>query len=173
MDTDLISFETLLATRDSAHWVMLGAIATGAAALGSIMTLFVALAALNTWKQEEKTKIKSELKRSLLALDYAVHMMPDLWNEPTAQRINIAITQKVFRFDGDEDEVVAMIELKKCWHDALSAWVMCEGQLTKTELTKMWNELSKIYLNFLEGKATKLSMLEKLTEMHSVKFIFS
>lgn len=105
-------------------------------------------------------------------MDYAVHMMPDSWNSLTAQRVNIAITQKAFRFDGDEDAIVAMIELKKCWHDALSAWVMCEGQLKKTNLTNLWYELSKIYLEFLEGKATKLKVLEKLAEMHSVKFIF-
>ncbi|ELD7982262.1 hypothetical protein KC915_22845 [Enterobacter hormaechei] len=172
MDTDLISFETLLATRDSAYWVMWGAIATGVAAFGSIMTLIVAGAALNTWKQQEKTKIRSELKRSLLALDYAVHMMPDSWNSLTAQRVNIAITQKAFHFDGDQDAIVAMIELKKCWHDALSAWVMCEGQLKQTNLTKLWNELSNIYLEFLEGETAKLKVLEKLAEMHSVKFIF-
>lgn len=172
MDTDLISFETLLATRDSAYWVMLGAIATGIAAIGSVATLFVAGAALNTWKQQEKTKIRSELKRSLLALDYAVHMMPDLWNEQTAQRVNFAATQKAIHFNGDEDAVVAMIELKRCWHEALSAWVMCEGQLKKTNLTNLWYELSQIYLKFLEGKTTKLNILSKLAEMHSVKFIF-
>ncbi|EOW2370909.1 hypothetical protein ACNZA9_001774 [Cronobacter sakazakii] len=172
MDTDLISFETLLATRDSAYWVMWGAIATGVAALGSIVTLIVAAVALNTWKKQEKTKIRSELKRSLLALDYAVHMMPDMWNALIAQRINMAISQKSFCFNGDEDAVVAMIELKKCWHDALSAWVMCEGQLKKTNLTMLWHELSQIYLEFLEGKTTKLTVLKKLAVMHSVKFIF-
>lgn len=172
MDTDIISYETLLATRDSATWVMWGALATAIAALGSILTFFVAGLALNTWKNQEKTKIRSELKRSLLALDYSIHMMPNAWDRLTAQRANLAIEQKKFLFEVDQETIAAILALKKCWHDALSAWVMCEGQLKKTSLTKLWNELSNIYIDFIQGKADKKTILEKLAEMHSVNFIF-
>ncbi|MCE0801996.1 hypothetical protein LVQ77_17060 [Buttiauxella sp. S04-F03] len=170
MITDYIAHETLLATRLSADWVKYGAIATGIAAGSSLLTLFYAASALNTWKKQEKTKIRSEFKRSLLALDYAVHMMPDEWDFLMAQRVRMG--DRAYMISGDNEAETALIELKKCWHNSISAWVMCEGQLKKTNLTKQWNELSDLYVDFLKGKVKKLTILEKLTEMHSVEFIF-
>lgn len=170
MDADIISYETLLATRDSAEWVMWGAIATGIAAVGSMLTLFCAAVALNTWKKQEKTKIRSEFKRSLLALDYAVHMMPDDWGIMMAQRIRLG--NRDFLIPGENEAYIGLSELKKCWHNAISAWVMCEGQLKKTNLTKQWPELSEIYADFIQGRAKKIKILDKLEEMHSVEFIF-
>lgn len=117
MDADFISFETLIATRDSAWWVMWGAIATIVTAIGSLLTLAYAVAALSTWKKQEKTKIKSEFKRSLLALDYAVHMMPDDWNRSMAQFIRVK--GRVISADKSEAEL-CLNELKKCCHDAIS-----------------------------------------------------
>lgn len=169
MDADFISFETLIATRDSAWWVMWGAIATIVTAIGSLLTLAYAVAALSTWKKQEKTKIKSEFKRSLLALDYAVHMMPDDWNRSMAQFIRVK--GRVISADKSEAEL-CLNELKKCWHDAISAWVMCEGLLKKTNLKALWHDLSDIYIDYLNGRTQKLVVLEKLADMHSVEFIF-
>ncbi|EHM3444037.1 hypothetical protein ODD08_004680 [Salmonella enterica] len=170
MTVDYIAYETLLATRYSADWVKYGAIAAWIAAGASLLTLFAAVSALNTWKKQEKTKIRSEFKKSLLALDYAVHMMPDDWNFAKAQRIIIG--HKSFLVPGDSEAEAAVIELKKCWHNAISAWVMCEGQLKKTNLTKQWHELSDLYVDYLKGKNIRLAILEKLAEMHSAEFIF-
>lgn len=171
MDADIISYETLIATRDSAQWVMWGAIATGVAAAGSILTLICAAAALSTWKKQEKTKIKSEFKKSLLALDYSVHMMPDDWNFLMAQRISM-VNKSSPTYPNDDNASISLNELKKCWHNAISAWVMCEGQLKKTNLPKQWHELSGIYIDFIQGKVKKIIILDKLAEMHSIEFIF-
>jgi hypothetical protein len=170
MDTDIISYETLIATQDSAEWVMYGAIAAWVAAIGSIATLAYAAMALKTWKQQEKTKIRKEFKRSLLALDYAIHMMPDNWNSQIAISMKIRATS--FAVSGNSEIAFNLSELKKCWHDAISAWVMCEGLLIKTSLTKSWAELSEIYGRYIQGYVGKKEILDKLAEMHSVKFIF-
>lgn len=170
MTVDYIAYETLLVTRYSADWVKYGAIAAWIAAGASILTLICAASALNTWKKQEKTKIRSEFKRSLLALDYAVHMMPSDWGPLMAQRVRIGY--KSFIVPGDSEAEEGLIELKKCWHNAISAWVMCEGQLKNTNLTKQWHELSELYVDYLKGKNIRLAILEKLAEMHSVEFIF-
>lgn len=170
MTVDYIAYETLLATRYSADWVKYGAIAAWIAAGASLLTLFAAASALNTWKKQEKTKIRSEFKRSLLALDYAVHMMPDDWGIMMAQRIRLG--NRDLLIPGENEASIGLSELKKCWHNAISAWVMCEGQLKKTNLTKQWNELSEIYADFIQGRAKKIKILNKLAEMHSVEFIF-
>lgn len=170
MDTDIISYETLIATRDSANWVMCGALATLVAALGSLGTIVCAFRALNTWKKEEKTKIKSEFKRSLWALDYAIHMMPDDWNRSIA--LNMRIKNSSFIVPGSSEVSVALSELKKCWHNTVSAWSMCEGLLKKTELKGLCDELSGIYVEYIQGRTNKITMLNKLSEMHSIAFIF-
>ena len=170
MTEDYISYETLLAARYSADWVKYGAIAAWISSGAALLTLYCAATAINTWKKQEKTKIRSEFKRSLLALDYAVHMMPDDWNFPMAQRMRIG--NKYVLIAGDNEVEVAFCELNKCWHNAISAWVMCEGQLKKTNLTKQWHELSDLYVSFVKGNNKKLAILEKLTEMHTVEFIF-
>ncbi|MBA5202204.1 hypothetical protein H2Y57_00610 [Pectobacterium aroidearum] len=172
MDVDIISYETLLATRDSANWVMWGAIATGVTAVSSVFTLFYAIAALNTWKKQEKTKIKSEFKRSLLALEYAIHMMPNNWDTSMVQEMHIEMAARTHTLQNYEEIVVAQSDLKKCWHDATSAWVMCEGLLKKTNLTRLWEELSNIYIKYLSGRINKKVILDKLAEMHSIEFIF-
>lgn len=173
MAVDYIAYETLIATRFSADWVKYGAIAAWVSAVAGILTLAVAATALNTWKNQEKTKIRSEFKRSLLALDYAVHMMPDEWNPTLANMLKIradkrAIDHSIQVIEADS----AYYDLKKAWHNAISAWVMCEGQLKETNLTKQWNELSDLYVNFLKGIIDKGAILKKLAEMHSVEFIF-
>jgi hypothetical protein len=170
MDADFISFETLMATRESAWWVMWGAIATVVTAIGSLLTLAYAAAALTTWKKQEKTKIKSEFKRSLLALDYAIHMMPNDWDRSMAQMVEIR--ERALPQIGDTPAEQSVRELKKCWHDALSAWVMCEGLLKKTNLTNLWQELSALYMDYLKGGTKKITILNKLGDMHSVEFIF-
>lgn len=170
MDTDIISYETLLATRYSADWVMYGAIAAWLAALGSLLTLICAASALNTWKKQEKTKIRSEFKRSLLALDYAIHMMPDDWNAQMANAI--LMKSRSFIVSADSSAEVRLSELKKCWHDAISAWVMCEGLLKTTNLTSLWVELSDLYVKYIQGFVSKKKILNKLAEMHSLEFIF-
>lgn len=171
MDTNIIAFKTLLATQDSARWVMWGAIATGIAALGSIVTMICAIGALSTWKNQEKTKIRSEFKRSLLTLDYAIHMMPDSWNSNLVKGLQIRASNAWL--SAEDNQIIALyMEVKKCWHDSTSAWVMCEGLLKKTPLTKKWGELSEVYLKFIKGEVDKSSILRKLNEMHSLEFIF-
>lgn len=170
MDTDIISYETLLATQYSADWVKYGAIASWLAAVGAILTLICAGSALNTWKKQEKTKIRSEFKRSLLALDFAIHMMPDEWNASMARAVLIKSRLHIVS-EGSVAEV-SFNELKKCWHDALSAWVMCEGLLMKSDLPNLWSELSAIYVKYTQGFVSKKTILEKLAEMHSLEFIF-
>ncbi|RYM60016.1 Uncharacterised protein [Serratia quinivorans] len=173
MDSDYISYETLIATRASADWVMYGAIAAWVAAFGAIFTLVYAALALNTWQKQEKTKIRSEFKRSLLALDYAIHMMPDEWSITKAQRIQARSISTPFFAAGDNEAASALSDLKKCWHDAISAWVMCEGLLKKTNLTSLWKELSDIYVDYIKGRVDKRTILNKLADMHSVEFIFN
>lgn len=170
MDADIISYETLLATRYSADWVMYGAIAAWLAALSSLLTLICAASALNTWKKQEKTKIRSEFKRSLLALDYAIHMMPDEWN---AHMANMVLMKSRFHISAEESAAeLRLSELKKCWHDAISAWVMCEGLLKTTNLTSLWVELSDLYVKYTQGFVSKKKILNKFAEMHSLEFIF-
>ncbi|HDL7364667.1 TPA: hypothetical protein PXN47_003805 [Yersinia enterocolitica] len=172
MDADLISFEAMIATRESADWAMWGVMAAGVAAIGSILTLFYAVAALSTWKKQEKTKIKSEFKKSLLALDYATHLMPDEWDGKMAQLVKIKGMPYVVVPTELNEAGEALDELKKCWHSAISAWVMCEGLLKETNLPRLWNELSDIYLKYIQGLVNKQVILKKLAEMHSIQFIF-
>lgn len=172
MDANLISYMSLSAAQDSARWAMWGVVVSGVSAFASLLTLYFASSALNTWKKQEKTKIRSELKRSLLALDYAIHLMPDGWDMRIANAVHMKIAQMGSTQFVSDEYISAVIEMKKCWHDALSAWAMCEGQLDKTSMIELWNELSDIYQKFYFARANKIMILNKLSEMHSVKFIF-
>ncbi|MBB1200774.1 hypothetical protein EGM70_10775 [Enterobacteriaceae bacterium 89] len=171
MDADIISYETLIATRDSADWVMYGAIAAWVAVACSVITFIFAAYTLTIWKKQEKLKLKSEFKRSLLSLDYSIHMMPDDWGVAVSNRIRSL--DKSAYLPGDKEAAASFDDLKKNWHNAISAWVMCEGQRKEMNLTKKWEELSKIYVQYIRGLAGKETILKKLAEMHNVEFIFN
>jgi len=97
-------------------------------------------------------------------------MMPDDWNAHMANAI--LMKSRSFIVSADSSAEVRLSELKKCWHDAISAWVMCEGLLKTTNLTSLWVELSDLYVKYIQGFVSKKKILNKLAEMHSLEFIF-
>ncbi|HDZ9012145.1 TPA: hypothetical protein RUY31_004895, partial [Klebsiella quasipneumoniae subsp. similipneumoniae] len=74
-----ISYQSLLAYRESADWAFLGMLAAWVSASLSILTLLVAVYTLNTWRRQEALKLKLNLKQAILEFETDLENMPESW----------------------------------------------------------------------------------------------
>lgn len=56
MDNDLISFEAMLAAKESAEWAFWGVVIAAGSLFVTLLTFYVAVRALNSWKSQEIVK---------------------------------------------------------------------------------------------------------------------
>lgn len=81
MDSDIISYESMLAAKESAYWAMHAVIAAWGSLALAFITLGVALYAMNTWKSQEKVSAKREIKKAAGKLYVEIRLMPEQFNK--------------------------------------------------------------------------------------------
>lgn len=81
MDSDIISYESMLAAKESAYWAMHAAKAAWGSLILAFMTFGVAIYAMNTWKSQEKVSAKREIKKAAGKLYVEISLMPVKFNK--------------------------------------------------------------------------------------------
>lgn len=81
MDSDIISYESMLAAKESAYWAMHAVIVAWVSLGLAGITFGVAFCAMNTWKSQEKVKAKREIKKSAGKLFVEVGLMPEKFSK--------------------------------------------------------------------------------------------
>lgn len=85
MDADLISFETMIATKEAAKWAFGAMVGTWVAAIATVVALIFARQALKTWRDEKIETARAEWIASLVDYTSNISFLPDLihWDEPS------------------------------------------------------------------------------------------
>lgn len=83
MNADLISFESMVAAKDSAQWAFWAMVFGGVSALATLVTTIVAIVAafvafksMNAWREQEKINQLTRLKRAVFAYRAELEFLP-------------------------------------------------------------------------------------------------
>ena len=161
-----------------ALWAMLGTWFSG---VMTLVALFFAYKALTTWKEQEKTKVKMEFKKSLIALKNELTWMPDQLN------LSVVIAgRKAFREGLDPAEYgerAKHVHISKNYAEkfarfdqsmlnCMMCWVATEHLFDNSEVAKSWLNIGQIYLKYLQGEKQKKEFTDALIELSSMRFVF-
>lgn len=173
MSSDFISFESMLAARESANWTYWIMVATWISLVTSLGTFFLAFLALNSWKQQEKTKVKMNFKKEILNLKNVITAVPRDFRFGVVRFIKIIDTIDDYSKDSEKLRMVLLGEnIESSWRKTLDAWVMSESLLKETAVNDIWNELSEYFELFMLDQKSKEDILLVLSKIYHSKFIF-
>ncbi|HGM5416863.1 TPA: hypothetical protein ACKP1J_001212 [Serratia liquefaciens] len=181
MDTDLISYESMLAARDSASWAFWGMVATWSSLVVSVLTLVLAYLALTSWKKQEELKVKQNFKESLFQLRSLLLSMPErievyklsqgrqLLTNPDAI-FQIGILPKDFNQRKEYAKDFERVEegMQKC----LACWIATENLLSGTKLNQLWRSISIAFEGYAQGKGKKADLTKEIDMMLEQSFVF-
>ncbi|HGE8334825.1 TPA: hypothetical protein ACGD5E_000918 [Serratia marcescens] len=181
MDADLISYETMLATRDSAVWAFWTMLMAATSTLLSLATILIAIYALKTWKQQEILKAKMEFKKVLMQLRHVVLFLPDRVEQ--AQVVlakNILSDTTGIKTRGMEQEHIEAYkdlareirelenEILNCW----KTWMSTEDIFRGSEIEVLWKEVQKNHNAYMLQGGDKQPYLESVDTLMKKDFVF-
>ncbi|MGM0512976.1 MAG: hypothetical protein ACQER3_09860 [Pseudomonadota bacterium] len=157
MDADTISYEAMLAAKESAHWAYVAMWATWFSGLTTLIAAIVALRAMNVWKKQERRSEKKALKTALinyrnLALTLPPRIEPQ---NPDAYR---------------EAAFASQNSINQIW----SIVTLMEIDLTGTdELARKFLELNDVHGKYLRGEVEHKQVMSVLFDFLVIPFVNS
>ncbi|MBP1015907.1 hypothetical protein J8628_03165 [Serratia fonticola] len=148
----LISYETMLATRAAANSAWWSACAAIISVFTTLAALGLAFTTLESWKEQERFKVKIEFKRAILEIKYSLESMPARW---TYHQVNIARARlksnpEVANRIGDESDIFfKKQELVSLYNNASKAWVMCGHLFSEGNINEDWREFKCVYQDYI------------------------
>ncbi|HFQ9379769.1 hypothetical protein [Serratia marcescens] len=170
MDTDLINYETMLAAKDSAQWAWWTMAATIFSVFISLATLGMAYIALDSWREQERLKLKMEFKRTVLELRYSLDSMPESWSY---HNVNIARERlksypQVANRIGDESEIYFKKQaLKIAFDEASKAWIMCGYLYSDTQEEELWLKFNRGIREYIKTGGEKILLSRNISQLCS------
>lgn len=175
MDSDLIAYEAMLAAKDSAEWAWWTMSAALATVFISLATLGFAYTALDSWREQEKLKLKMEFKRAILELSFSLDEIPQNWSFyqiNTARARLKAYPELVNRIDDESQIYFQKQRLVDSFNDAKKAWLMCGHLFQDGIVNTEWRSFIKNFRPYIMrggDKSDLISMINKLSS--SLKII--
>lgn len=170
MNADLISYESMVAAKDSATYAFWSTCAAIVTSLASLATLGIAFTALDSWKEQERTKAKLEFKRSILGLHYALDAMPPNWSFHSINSAKARLKMHPKTAD-DLDDEVQIYFLKKslgiAYAEAEKSWVMCGHLFINTDVENYWADFVKKYRNYFMRGGNKYEFENLIQKLQS------
>ncbi|EOE5492255.1 hypothetical protein ACTEV3_000606 [Cronobacter malonaticus] len=160
MDAESIAYASMLVSKESAEWAFWSMIASGIAALSSLITSVVtALAAIvafrtmNTWKHQEEVKEKKVLKAALV--EYR----------------NLLVGMPMLMHPGIHNKKEFTSSLNEAANKIYLPLVILEEDLNNGQLGKRVNSFFKIHFDYLSCGATRDELALNLSELLAMKII--
>ncbi|EPY5246138.1 TPA: hypothetical protein MFL84_002950 [Klebsiella pneumoniae] len=169
-----ISYQSLLAYRESADWAFLGMLAAWVSASLSILTLLVAVYTLNTWRRQEALKLKLNLKQAILEFETDLENMPESWTIVELNAGRMVVEQLNPSRNLSNGHVLLFYKLKdlqKSFNTTSKCWVMCDG-LFKNEISNHWSEFVIQYKSYSRRGGDKEELHSKLQGLYTKMKLF-
>ncbi|BEN58543.1 MULTISPECIES: hypothetical protein [Serratia] len=181
MDADFISYESMLAARDSAKWAYWGMIAAMVSALAMLATLFFAHKALSTWREQEKAKVKLDFRMAIKQLKASLLFMPITIDPVEIEEEREQVIAKwIFKDDAlltqqielGEQNVKRFDELINSFDNCHSAWLATEHLFDNTDLAKNWMICEDDFKKYISGESDKTPLLQTINKITETRFVF-
>jgi hypothetical protein len=164
------------------NWNAVSAIGEWISALATIVALFYAKKALNTWREQEKTKSKMDFKKSLMLVKNALLLMPDILSMEELAHARASIQAKwVFKniepiesvIQAGEGSIAEFERLLSAFENCSNCWVATEHLFDNSQIYDKWMDLNTYYQMYLGGKTSKNELFDSLNKLYSQRFVFN
>lgn len=181
MDTDLISYETLLATQKATMWAYGSMLAAIVSAVSSIATLFFAFKALTTWRDQEKARVKLDFRIAVRQLKASLLFMPLNIDPVEVEEERAQVIAKWLFKDVDlinqqiengEQNVKRYDDLITAFDFCQSAWLATEHLFDNTELERDWMIFEDDFEKYINGEGSKSPLMQLVQKITSTRFVF-
>ncbi|MEK9498213.1 hypothetical protein V2H77_17425 [Photorhabdus sp. P32] len=176
MDTDLISYEAMIAAQDSARWAFYAMLGTWFSGLITLCAVIYAKKALTTWKKQEKVKVKMDFKKALIQVIDSIIYMPDWFDMSKASFGKKILTAG----EAERSKHLDAIELSnqfdvltRSMTNAHGCWIYCEHFFDGTEVVKEWENVIALVDNYIKGNAKQDDVIDALDSLSSKRFVFN
>lgn len=170
------AFRTMLATEEASSWALWMLITTAVGTIFSIVTLYCAFRALNTWREQEQLKVKVEFKKSLIRLHDILLDMPD---KNLTFMSNIGKNNRAIIGDAKKHhvskELNALLQkeaLEEEFEKAEHNWAISEELFIGSTTYKDWEKFKSIYHSYAKLNQSKSGLCELLSKMKTEIVIF-
>ncbi|HGM5807930.1 TPA: hypothetical protein ACKP33_004220 [Serratia marcescens] len=175
MNADIISFESMLATKQAADWAFWTMIASGVSALAAALGVIFAWRTVASWKQQEKAKVKMDFKRSIFNIINIMLSMPDRFNLELAGRGKKAL--KLSDNSSIDDRCNVELshqfdELVKVLSNAQGCWIYCERFFDGTDIEAKWVYSRDLVLDYINGDVEKNVVINSLNNLAEEPFVY-
>ncbi|TQN52823.1 hypothetical protein FLW98_26830 [Raoultella planticola] len=170
-----ISYQSLLAYRESADWAFWAMVAAWLSAFLTIVTLLIAGFTLNTWRKQEALKLKVNLKQSVLELETFLEAMPVNWSFVEVNTGRMMVEQFNTARDSGSDNVLLYYkkkDLEESFRVASKCWIMCDGLFQKSEVSQDWRMFDKQFRDYLRKSGDKHELELKLKAIYTNMKLF-
>ncbi len=180
MNAEYISYEAMVAARDAADWAFWSMLGIWGSVLFTGGALIYANRALSTWRDQEKTKVKAEFKKSILSIRNSLIFMPIKWD-----RDQLVMSIKIANSDSEDagrmaskfgPDILLLSQnykhLLETYNAANDAWVMCEHLFFGTLIEELWHSVNAGFNEYMKGGCEHAVLFEPLNNLFNQPFIF-
>lgn len=175
MDEKYIAYQVMVATREATNWAYWGMWATIASSLISFFTVVIAWRAIDTWKEQEKLKVKMDFKKSLMALKTECYNFPFHLD---AAKVEWGIQFLNHSGPLTVNDMAALHEARKfkqfekLFFYCCDSWVATEHLFLNSKISRDWSALVKSANEFIKGEISSTELQSKIHELYSQNFVF-
>ncbi|HBU6167529.1 hypothetical protein [Citrobacter freundii] len=150
MNTEYISYESLVAARESVMWAKWAMYGTWASAIATLIAAIVALFAIFGWRKQEET---SELKTLRLSV-YHYHM-------------SLIRAPKLYRDDLGQFDFIRFNETYNALTSVYTSALMMHRRNTREKASKLYIELADIHTEYSNGSISNSEAESKVLEIRN------
>ncbi|CAI2449111.1 Uncharacterised protein [Serratia liquefaciens] len=149
MDADLISYESMLAARDSANWAFWGMVAAFCSTGVTLFAAIVAYRAISVWKLQDKAVEIKKLKLSVFRFQMKI----------TFSRNMFASSNK------PQHQVDEAFSILKSLDEVYEGTLTFHNKVLRNQASEIYNEISLLVYDYLQGKINNQIIIDRIVEI--------
>ncbi|WP_167347882.1 hypothetical protein [Leclercia adecarboxylata] len=153
MDSDSISLAAMLVAKEASNWAFWTMLASAVSAFAAVVTIVVAIYALNSWHKQEALKVQVNFKHAILDLKDALLAMPQRWSYIDINVARNLINQYPTMSHQTNDRTNIFFkknEVTAAYDQAVKCWIMCDGLFENKGVKDLWKEFSSQYKTYIK-----------------------
>lgn len=157
MDADLISYESMLAARDSADWAFWGMVASFCSVFATLFAAAVALKTINSWKHQARSQELKNFSLAVYNFQLSVIRGPEI---EKGKKLN-------------QDELEQVMHTYDALGDVYAATIMAHDTSIRAQTSVIYGKLADIQKAFSEGIMTREVAVDKIVQIRITDHLLS
>lgn len=149
MDADLISYESMLAARDSANWAFWGMVASFCSVFATLFAAAVALKTISSWKYQARSQELKNFSLAVYNFQLSVIRGPEV---EKGKQLN-------------QDELEQIMHTYDALGAVYAATIMTHDTAIRAQTSTIFAKLAEIQEEYSEGKMSRNAAVDKIVKI--------